>query len=126
LRATAAIRLERKPGIVRRYCACDLERICRCGLPQTLSGWSVGKLSRLKLAMETHRSLSSAAAEVGETLQRANIALDEMLGATPTQALARMEARASHQKYQKDQAALAKALSLPAVRDALNALRAAS
>lgn len=109
MHATAAICSERKPGIIRRYCSCDPLRFCRCGHPRTQSGWTVGKLSRLKLAMQQHGSLSPAAAEVGETLQRANIALDAMLGATPTQALAAMEAKAAREKYQADQAADASA-----------------
>lgn len=126
MHATAAIRFERKPGIIRRYCSCDLERICCCDLPKTLSGWTVGKLSRLKLAMREHGSLSTAAAEVGETLQRANIALDTMLGKTPTQALAALEAKASREKYQAEQQATLRALSSPAVLDAVKLLRAAS
>ncbi|MDO9607254.1 MAG: hypothetical protein Q7J26_01915 [Brevundimonas sp.] len=126
MHATAAIRFERKPGIIRRYCSCDLERICRCDLPRTLSGWTVGKLSRLKLAMREHGSLSTAAAEVGETLHRANVALDTMLGKTPTQALAALEAKASREKYQAEQQATLRALSSPAVLDAVKLLRAAS
>lgn len=126
MHATAAIREKRKPGIIRRYCSCDLERICRCGLPQTLSGWTVGKLSQLRLAMREHGSLSIAAAEVGETLQRANIALDTMLGKTATQALAALEAKASKEKYQAERAAMAEALSSPAVLTALATLRGAS
>jgi hypothetical protein len=126
LHATAAIRFERKPGIIRRYCSCDLERICRCDLPRTLSSWTVGKLSRLKLAMREHGSLSTAAAEVGETLHRANVALDTMLGKTPTQALAALEAKASREKYQAEQAATVRALTSSAVMEALAVLRVAS
>lgn len=114
------------PFLIRRYCSCDLERICRCNLPRTLSGWTVGRLSRLKLAMREHGSLSTAAAEVGETLHRANVALDAMLGMTPTQALAALEAKASREKYQAEQAATARALSTPAVMEALAVLRVAS
>lgn len=114
------------PFLVRRYCSCDLERICRCSLPRTLSGWTVGKLSRLKLAMREHGSLSTAAAEVGETLHRANVALDTMLGKTPTQALAALEAKASREKYQAEQAATVRALTAPAVMEALAVLGVAS
>ncbi|GLK49648.1 hypothetical protein GCM10017620_26210 [Brevundimonas intermedia] len=114
------------PFLIRRYCSCDLERICRCDLPRTLSGWTVGKLSRLRLAMREHGSLSTAAAEVGETLHRANVALDTMLGKTPTQALAALEAKASRDKYQAEQQATLQALSSPVVQEALAALRLAS
>ncbi|WP_438852470.1 hypothetical protein [Brevundimonas nasdae] len=126
MHATAAICSDTKPGIVfRRYCSRPLADACTCGLPQTISGWSLGKLSRLKLAMERHRSLFAAAAEIGETSRRANLALDAMLGADLVQALAILEARASRAKHQAEKAALARALSLPAVREALDALRVA-
>lgn len=126
MHATAAIRFEKKPGIIRRYCRCDLERICRCDLPRTLSGWTVGKLSRLRLVMHEHGSLSTAAAEVAETLQRANIALEALLGRTPTQALAALEARASRERYEADRAAALQSLGSPAMLAALECLRAAS
>lgn len=109
-------------SIIRRYCACDLERVCRCDLPRTLSGWTVGKLSRLRLAMQEHASLSVAASEVSETLQRANIALEALLGRTPSQALAALEARASRERYEAEKAEAQAPLS-PAV---LTLLRAAS
>lgn len=126
MHATAAIRSQRKPEIIRRYCRCDLERICRCGLPSSRSGWTVAKLARLQQAMREHGSLGPAAAEVGETRHRANVALDAMLGKSPVHALAALEARASRQRYEADKAAMLKALDTPAVLDALKMLAAAS
>lgn len=125
MHATAAIRSETKPGIIRRYCSCDVARVCRCGLASPLSGWTVGKLSRLRLAMRDRGSLSVAAAEVAETPQRANIALEALLGRTPSQALAALEARASRERYEAEKAARAEALSSPAVLAAVGLLRAA-
>lgn len=123
--ATAAIRSGPKAGIIRRYCSCDLERICRCDLPHTLSGWTVAKLSQLRMTMRDHGSLSIAAAEVSETRQRANVALEALLGRTPVQALAALEARASRERYEADKAAMAQALSSPAVLKAVGLLTAA-
>lgn len=126
MHATAAIRSKRKPGFIRRYCSCDLERICRCGLPSSRSGWTIDKLTRLQQAMREHGSLGPAAAEVGETRHRANVALDAMLGKSPVHALAALEARASRERYEADKAAVLKALDQPAVLDALKMLAAAS
>jgi len=102
--ATAAIGEITIPGIVRRYCSCDLVRACRCSLPATTCGWTVQKLARLRQAMRDHGSLSIAAAAVDETQHRANIALEALLGRNPHQALAAMEARAARQREEADKA----------------------
>ena len=124
MHATAAIRSKRKPGIIRRYCSCDLERVCGCDLVRTRSGWTVEKLIRLQQAMREHRSLRAAAAEVEETCHRANLALDAMLGKSPAHALAALEARASRERYEADKAAMLRAFDQPAVIEALKMLGA--
>lgn len=102
MHATAAIRSERKPGIIRRYCSCASLRLCTCSLPAPRSGWSIERLERLRQVMREHGSLAIAAAAVDETLQRANIALEALLGRTPEQAMAALEARASRERYETD------------------------
>ena len=121
--ATATARTQRGATIVRRYCSCDFTRVCRCGLPATRSGWTVESLAALKRANREHGSLSRAAAEVGEPLQRTNIALEALLGRTPAQALAALEARAAREKYEAEKAATLEVLTSPVVLDALSMLR---
>ena len=93
--ATTTFEPRQFAGLVRRFCGCDFVRVCHCGLPQTRSGWTVGALSRLKLEMQEHGSLQRAAETLGESRQRCNIALDALLGRTPTHALAALEAKAA-------------------------------
>ena len=103
--ATAAIARSTALRIVRRYCSCDFTPACRCDLPATRTGWTVESLAELRQAMKDHGSLSAAAAIVGEPLQRANVALEALLGRSPAQALAALEARAAHLKYEAERQA---------------------
>lgn len=78
-------------SVVRRFCACELERICRCGLPRTRSGWSVESLTTLRATMREHGSLETTAAVLGESRRRCNVALNALIGRTPAHALAALE-----------------------------------
>ncbi len=91
--ACAATEVHRFPGLIRRFCSCGKINICVCGLPQTNSGWTVESLTRLRLSMQEHGSVQVAAFELGETVHRCNVALNELLGRTPQHALAALEAR---------------------------------
>lgn len=90
-------------AIVRRFCSCarrpsgwdDYRCSCSCGLPRPKTRWSVGRLSRLREMMREHGSLVTVAELMDETQHDCNLALDALLGATPTQALARLEAQAA-------------------------------
>lgn len=92
---TTTIEPRQFTALVRRFCSCDFVRVCHCGLPQTRSGWTVAALARLKREMQEHGSLQRAAETLGESRQRCNIALDALLGRTPTHALAALEAKAA-------------------------------
>lgn len=82
------------PALVRRFCACDFVSPCRCGLEPPKSGWTVAALTEVRDLMREHRSLAVVASLTSRTRRDCNIALDALLGATPTHALARLEARA--------------------------------
>ncbi len=93
--ATTTFEPRQVPGLVRRYCGCGGLNACRCGLPRPNSGWTVASLTRLRTAMRDHGSLQIAAAELGDSVQNCNIALNALLGRTPTHALAALEAKAA-------------------------------
>lgn len=100
---TAALALSpaMQATIVRRFCSCAPRPAgwedyrCGCGLPRPRTSWSVGRLSRLRELMREHGSLATVAHLLDETQHDCNLALDALLGATPTQALARLEAQAA-------------------------------
>ncbi len=82
-------------ALLRRFCSCGVDSACRCGLPRRLTGWTVEGLTELRELMREHHSLYTVAALIGETTHECNKALDALLGATPTHALARLEAKAA-------------------------------
>lgn len=77
---------------MRRFCCCGRCNVCHCGLPRPTSGWTVERLTRLRAEMALHNDLTIVAELLGETRHGCNLALDALLGATPTHALARLEA----------------------------------
>jgi hypothetical protein len=81
-------------GLMRRFCSCGLQNHCVCGLPRPASGWTVGRLSMLRELMREHGSMTIAAQLLGESTHNTNLALDALLGRTPTHALAVLEAKA--------------------------------
>lgn len=81
-------------AIIRRFCSCELERVCRCGLPRTRTGWTVASLSRLREVHGQTHDLTLTAMMLGETRNRCNLALDHLIGRTPAHALAALEAAA--------------------------------
>lgn len=83
------------PALLRRFCSCGVDNDCRCGLPRRMTGWTAGSLGELRHLMREHGSLDVVAALLGETKHECNKALDALLGATPTHALARLEAQAA-------------------------------
>lgn len=83
------------PALLRRFCSCELERACTCDAEPSLSGWSVEALTELWELMRLHGSAATAAHLMRRTLRDCNVALDALLGATPTHALARLEAQAA-------------------------------
>lgn len=104
MHATAAICAPTNPGIIRRYCVCELGRGCLCDLASSRSGWTIEKLARLRQSMRDHGSLSIAAAEVDETVRRANVALEALLGRSPQQAFAALEAKVARERYEAEKA----------------------
>lgn len=82
-------------ALLRRFCSCGVDNDCRCGLPRRLTGWTVEGLAELRQLMREHHSLDVVASLIGETKHECNKALDALLGATPTHALARLEAQSA-------------------------------
>lgn len=84
--------------LIRRFCHCALEQLCRCGLQPSRSGWSVAGLIELQQLMAEHGSVATAARLLNRTLQDCNIALDRLMGRTPAHALAALEAWAERRQ----------------------------
>lgn len=78
-------------ALVRRFCSCDPRGECGCGLKRTRSGWSVPALAELSLLMKQHGSVAAVALQTRRTVHDCNRALDELLGRSPTHALAVLE-----------------------------------
>tara|TARA_R110002167_G_scaffold12963_6_gene54894 strand:+ start:5971 stop:6252 length:282 start_codon:yes stop_codon:yes gene_type:complete len=81
------------PGLLRRFCSCDFT--CSCGAERPQSGWSVSGLTELRALMLEHHSLTKVSALLSRSQRDCNVALDTLLGRSPTHALAVLEARAA-------------------------------
>jgi hypothetical protein len=85
---TVSLMLGRRLGASRQYPA----------RPMTRSGWTVSKLTELReVAADFGGDLTEIASLIGETRRRCNIALDALVGRTPEQALAVLEAAADRE-----------------------------
>lgn len=82
-------------SFVRRFCSCGFVRACGCGEAQPISGWTVTGLTELRQLMREHGSLLRVAALLMRSGRDCNVALDALLGRSPTHALAVLEARAA-------------------------------
>lgn len=83
------------PVLLRRFCSCELERVCQCGGEPSKSGWTVEGLTELKELMREHGSVQTAALLLNRTVHDCNIALDRLMSRTPVHALAVLEAWAA-------------------------------
>lgn len=83
------------PALLRRFCRCDFVSPCGCGQEPPRSGWTVAGLTGLRDLYREHRSLTRVAALTSRRQHDCNVALDALLGRTPTHALAVLEAQAA-------------------------------
>lgn len=83
--------------IIRRFCACGAMNRCVCDLDPPRSGWTVEALAELRQLMREHGSVETVAMLTGASQRDCNLALNALIGRTPTHALAALEAKVPRQ-----------------------------